>query len=94
MFAMTVTYVIQPGSETRAAEHFAACMQATLQEPGNRSYRVFQSTEKPRRFLLLEEYADEAAFETHREAPHFIEHIKNGIWTMMESRTADPLRAL
>ena len=91
MFAITVTYLIKPGHEEAAAAHFRACLGPTRAEPGNARYLIYRSQEEPRRFVLVEEYADEAAFETHRSAPYFTEHIINGIRTLMESRTADRL---
>ena len=94
MFAITVTYVIQSGHEERAAAHFLACAQASRTEPGNRQYFAYRSLEEPRRFVLFEEYDDEAAFEAHRATPHFERHIRNGIMTLMETRAADRLTPL
>lgn len=39
-------------------------------EPGCLVYRVHRSTEDPQLFLFYETYVDDAAFETHRNAPH------------------------
>lgn len=94
MFAITVTYLIKPGHEEAAAGHFRACLEPTRGEPGNLRYLIYRSKEVPRRFVLVEEYADEAAFEVHRAAPYFEEHIRNGIMTIMESRNADRLLPL
>lgn len=94
MFAITVSYLIKPGHEEAAAAHFRACLEPTRAEPGNVRYLVYRSKEEPRRFVLVEEYADEAAFEAHRGAPYFTEHIRNGIMTIMESRNADHLVSL
>lgn len=89
MFAITVTYVITPGREDEAADHFRACMHASRNERGNRRYHVYRSQDEPRRFFLFEEYDDEQAFEEHRNSPHFDSHIKNGVMKIMESRSAD-----
>ena len=94
MFAITVTYVIQPGQEETAAAHFRACAEASRSEAGNRKYLAYRSLDEPRRFVLFEEYVDEAAFEAHRATPHFVQHIRNGIMTLMETRNADRLVAL
>ena len=37
------------------------------QEPGCEEYELYQSTEKPNRLVLLEQWADEASLETHAE---------------------------
>lgn len=39
-------------------------------EPGCLVYRMHRSTQDPELFLVYEMYADEAAFEAHRTAPH------------------------
>jgi quinol monooxygenase YgiN len=39
-------------------------------EPGCLVYRAHRSTRDPELFLFYEMYADEAAFEAHRTAPH------------------------
>ena len=86
MFAISVTYLIKSGHEDEAVRHFSACMHASRSEKGNISYRVFRCVDEPRKFLLIEEYVDEAAFEAHKVTPPFTEHIINGIRKIMESR--------
>lgn len=39
-------------------------------EPGCLAYRPHRSTKDPALFLFYEQYADDAAFEAHRKAPH------------------------
>ena len=39
-------------------------------EPGCLVYRVHRSTADPELFLFYETYADDAAFDVHRKAPH------------------------
>jgi len=39
-------------------------------EPGCLAYRVHRSSKDPELFLFYEQYADDAAFELHRSAPH------------------------
>jgi quinol monooxygenase YgiN len=39
-------------------------------EPGCLIYRVHRSTREPELFLFYEMYADDAAFDFHRTAPH------------------------
>ncbi len=89
MFAITVTYVIKPGHADEASEHFRAIIAPSRAEAGNRRYHVYRPSEEPRRFYLFEEYDDEAAFESHRKTEHFLRCIKDGILTIMETRTAD-----
>jgi len=39
-------------------------------EPGCLVYRVHRSTSDPELFMFYETYADDAAFDAHRNAPH------------------------
>jgi quinol monooxygenase YgiN len=57
-------------------------------EPGCRTYDVHRSLEQPRTFLIFEQYDDPAALDAHRETPHFTDFGKNGLQTIMESRSA------
>jgi len=45
-------------------------------EPGCIAYRVHRSTKDPDVFLFYETYADDAAFDAHRKAPHLAEYRK------------------
>jgi quinol monooxygenase YgiN len=49
------------------AEQAAVVRQA---EPGCLVYRPHRSTKDPELFLFYEAYADDAAFDAHRKAPH------------------------
>lgn len=42
-------------------------------EPGCHRFNVHQETEDPTLFLLIEIYADKAAFDAHRNSPHFLQ---------------------
>ena len=42
-------------------------------EPGCLAYRVHRSTTDPDVFVFYETYADDAAFDLHRNAPHLAE---------------------
>jgi autoinducer 2-degrading protein len=42
-------------------------------EPGCHRFNIHQETEDPTLFLLIEIYADKAAFDAHRNSPHFLQ---------------------
>ncbi len=73
MYSIFVTINVRP-------EHVEAFMEAsvgdaqgsTRDEPGCFRFDMHQDAENPVRFHLYEVYRDEAAFEAHLEAPHFI----------------------
>jgi quinol monooxygenase YgiN len=56
------------------------------QEPGCVQYIVNRSVEDPRRFLLYEQYDDEAAFNAHMQTALFNEKILGTVVPMLESR--------
>jgi quinol monooxygenase YgiN len=89
MICVAVTYLIQPGQEEKAVDHFRALTPATRAEPGCRMYIVHRSTTEPRKFFLYEQYDDQAALDAHRSAPHFLEHARDGLFPIIESRTPE-----
>jgi quinol monooxygenase YgiN len=40
-------------------------------EEGNISYQLYEDTEQPNKFVMLEEWKDQAAIEFHFQTPHF-----------------------
>jgi (4S)-4-hydroxy-5-phosphonooxypentane-2,3-dione isomerase len=42
-------------------------------EPGCHRFDIHQETNDPALFLLIEIYANQAAFETHRVSPHYLQ---------------------
>ncbi|MFO0909406.1 MAG: putative quinol monooxygenase [Isosphaeraceae bacterium] len=89
MICVAVTYVIQPGREEEAVGLFQALTAATRAEPGCRFYLAHRSTTDPRKFFLYEQYDDEAALDAHRASPHFDQYGRNGLFTMLESRSPE-----
>lgn len=59
---------------------------SVAQEPGCRSFDVHQSRDDPALFLLLEVYADDAALEAHRAAPHYLA-FREGVKDWVVERT-------
>jgi quinol monooxygenase YgiN len=62
--------VAQPGSEDHIRDALTTLSEATRQEPGCRSYELFESTATPGTFFTIETWADEAAMAGHLETPH------------------------
>lgn len=55
-------------------------------EPGCRKYDIFARNGGPDDILLYEEYDDAAAFEAHRNSPHFKELVVNKALALLETR--------
>ncbi|KIT16164.1 putative quinol monooxygenase [Jannaschia aquimarina] len=72
MFAVTVTITVHPG---RAPDVLPAMMEnarASLRdEPGCHRFDVLTDPARPDDVFLYELYADAAAFDAHRQMPHY-----------------------
>lgn len=84
---VVATYVSKPGGAHEIANHLGAMIAPTNAEPGCRTYRVIKSKDDPNTFVLFEVYDDEEAFQAHASSDHFEEHVRNGAWNHLESRT-------
>lgn len=75
----------------RLLRHSRICLES---EPGCHRFDIHQDKSDSSLFLLIEIYADEAAFEAHRSSPHYLqfrEDVKDWVaertwwyWTKLE----------
>jgi autoinducer 2-degrading protein len=75
-FAIWVEFEIKPGATPAFLQ--AARLDATgsvTHEPGCRRFDVLVDPDHPQRVCFYEVYDDEAAFDAHREMPHFKAYI-------------------
>lgn len=87
MIVLVVRYYVQAGKVDvveAALQRMAGLVKE--QEPGCALYQVCRSSEDPRLFLLYEQYEDQAAFDAHRETPHFKEIIEGTVRPLVERR--------
>ncbi|MBM3941935.1 MAG: antibiotic biosynthesis monooxygenase [SAR202 cluster bacterium] len=72
MFGVVVTVNIKPGVKEQFMRALLEDARGSVtREPGCLRFDVLQDTTDPNRVYLMEEYRDEAAFETHTKQPHF-----------------------
>ena len=57
------------GTKTRSA---LAIAEASRNEPGVTRFDLLQQVDDPTRFILYEEYVDEAATQAHKTTPHYL----------------------
>jgi quinol monooxygenase YgiN len=88
MICLAVTYEIRLGNEEEAAEHFRRLAEASREEPGCMEFAVHRVIAEPRTFFLYERYVDAAAFDAHRQTPHFDRHVLRGVRPIADSRVA------
>jgi quinol monooxygenase YgiN len=87
LLTIIARYRAKPGSGDAVAEVLARHIVATRAEQGCVAFDVARSIENPDEFVLYEKYLDDAAFEVHRESPHFKANILGAVVPMLEERT-------
>ncbi len=72
MISIFVTIQIKEGTVDAFTEaSFGDAQGSVRDEPGCFRFDILQNQEDPNRFHLYEVYADAAALDAHREAPHY-----------------------
>jgi autoinducer 2-degrading protein len=72
MFSLMVQMEVRPGRRDEFLAGMAANAQASVRdEPGCLRFDVCSVEGEEHRFLLYELYTDAAAFEAHKQSPHF-----------------------
>ena len=72
MYVIVAPIQIKPGYKDRFLQEMIGDAKGSAEnEPGCLRFDVHQDNEDPNRFYLYEVYRDSAAFDAHREAPHF-----------------------
>jgi (4S)-4-hydroxy-5-phosphonooxypentane-2,3-dione isomerase len=89
MIVLMVTYVAQEGREAELAARLREMTGHTRQEPGCRVYIAHQSQQDPRKFVLYEQYDDEAALDAHRTSDYFKRIVQGEYTTLLESRSPE-----
>ncbi|GAC1431501.1 MAG: putative quinol monooxygenase [Terriglobales bacterium] len=76
MVVLAVTWMAKVGREPEVAGIFSKLTEESRKESGCLTYQVHKHKTDPRRFFIYEQYKDDAALETHRSAPHFLQYAK------------------
>ena len=76
MVVLAVTWVAKTGRDAEVLTLFSKLTEESRKEPGCVMYQVHRHRTEPRRFLIYEQYKDDAALEAHRNAPHFLQYAK------------------
>ena len=68
------TYVeVAPGATSQGIELLKALAAASRKEDGNLRFQVVQERQRPNRFVVIEAWKDQAAFEGHRKGKPYAE---------------------
>lgn len=87
MFTVIARYECRSGAGDDVEAVLGRHSDATRTEPGCISFTAYRNAEQPDRFVLLEQYVDEAALRTHRETPHFRQFIEEQVLPLLVERT-------
>jgi quinol monooxygenase YgiN len=87
MLVVIAQYRTQPGKGDEVASVLALHRPATVAEPGCRAFVVNRSQDDGERFVLYEQYDDEAAFEAHRGSAHFKRYIEGQVVPLLAERS-------
>ena len=89
MLILAVHLTMKHGHDEAAVETFRKLEAGSRREPGCIMYVVQRSRENPRRFLVYEQYKDEAALDAHRNTEHFKQYGTDGVFPFVEERQAE-----
>jgi (4S)-4-hydroxy-5-phosphonooxypentane-2,3-dione isomerase len=76
MVVLAVTWMAKVSREAEVVGTFSKLTEESRKEPGCIMYVVHRHKTEPRRFLIYEQYQDDAALEAHRASPHFLQYAK------------------
>jgi quinol monooxygenase YgiN len=88
---MIVTHAfikVDPKHREKFLEHAKQVVKHSQAEEGNISYHLYEDTEQPNTFVMLEKWKDQTAAQQHRETAHFKSFVKDTQGLLLE-----PLRA-
>jgi quinol monooxygenase YgiN len=87
MLVVIAQYRAKPGKGDEVAGGSGLSGPRSAVEPGCRAFTANRSQEDGDRFVLYEQYDDEAAFQAHRESPHFQEYIAGRVVPLLAERS-------
>lgn len=91
-YAVIAWWTAEDGEEDAVAAALAQMVEPSRSEPGNLAYQVHRDPEDPRRFVLYELYADEAAYAAHGESEHFRRYAVGEAFDRLASREREFLQ--
>jgi autoinducer 2-degrading protein len=79
MFVLQVNIRIKPENVESFMQKLADNSSAARKEPGCKQFDVLVDPNDRTRIMLYEVYADEKAFETHQQTPHFKKYLAEAV---------------
>ncbi len=79
MVVLAVTWIANVGREAETARLFTELAIESRKEPGCVMFLVHQQKSDPARFLIYEQFRDDAALDAHRASPHFLQYVRQDL---------------
>jgi (4S)-4-hydroxy-5-phosphonooxypentane-2,3-dione isomerase len=79
MVVLAVTWMAKVGHETEVDALFEKLTEQSRKEPGCAMFQVHRHKTEPRRYFIYEQYKDDAALESHRTTPHFLQFARKDL---------------
>ena len=79
MVVLAVTWMAKAGHDAEVPPILAKLTEESRKEPGCLMFQVHRHRTEPRRFFIYEQYKDDAALESHRATPHFLQYVKKDL---------------
>ena len=79
-------YQAHAGRGDEVAVALARHVTATRAEPGCVGFTAYRDPDDPDHFALYERYADENAFQAHRQTAHFADYVEGRIAPLLQDR--------
>ena len=86
MYVVVAQWYARAGKDDQIATVLKTAVRNSRTEPGCVLFMANRSVADPRRFVLYEQFKDEAAFQAHLATESFKENILETILPMLESR--------
>ena len=94
MVSFTVRMRFEPGAREEIAEILRKLTEGSRNEPGCVSYTAHFVEGESATVVIYEQFADEAALDHHRNAPHFHQYAIGGLYQKMLERQVENLTAI
>ena len=89
MYVVVAQWLVKEGKDDEVAAVLKTAVMNSRAEPGCVLFTANRSTENPRRFVLYEQFRDEAAFQAHIATDSFKENVLGKIVPVLESRARE-----
>lgn len=86
MYVIVARYYAKEGKDDEIAAILREMIPIAEAEPGCKQYAINRAKDDPRRFLLYEQYVDEAAFAAHIASEPVQRNVVGKVIPMLESR--------